>query len=99
MKIVNRKKFIRMIILMFGIIAITSFGFTNISFSKGEVKEKTIYIINGDTLWSIASNEKENNAYYEEKDIRDIVHEIKEINNIENNSILSVGEKLIVNSL
>ena len=99
MKIVNKTKFIRMIILMIGIIIFISFAFSNDTLSKGEVKEKTIYISSGDTLWSIASDEKENNAYYERKDIRDIIYEIKKINNLECNNTLVVGQKLVVNSL
>lgn len=99
MKIVDKRKFIRMLVVMFGVIATIFFMFGNKSYSKGEIKEKVIYISNGDTLWSIASDEKENNAYYESKDIRDIIHEIKEINNIDNNNTLVIGQKLIINSL
>ncbi len=98
MKIVNKKKFIKMIILVIGVIMSFSFYFCNISFSKGEVKTKTIYVSNGDTLWSIASKEKEKNKYYEEKDIRDIIYEIKTLNQLEN-SYLKVGQELIINSL
>ena len=99
MRIVNKKKFIRMITLIIGIIVFTSIYFSNISFSKGEVKTKTIYVSSGDTLWTIASEEQENNLYYEDKDIRDIIYEIKKINNLENKSNLIVGQKLIINQL
>lgn len=99
MRIVNKKKFIRMITLIIGIIVFTSICFSNISFSKGEVKTKTIYVSSGDTLWTIASEEQENNLYYEDKDIRDIIYEIKKINNLENKSNLIVGQKLIINHL
>lgn len=99
MRIVNSKKFIRMIILIVGVIFSISFYFCNISFSKGEVKTKTIYVSNGDTLWSIAQNEQENNDYYINKDVRDIVYEIRKLNNIGNNSNLIVGQELVVNNL
>ena len=96
MRIVNMKKFVRMIILMVGIIIISSICFCNISFSKGEVKTKTIYVSNGDTLWTIAREEQENNPYYENKDVRDIIYEIRKTNNLENNSNLNEGQELII---
>ena len=96
MRIVNKKKFVRMVILMIGVIAFSLVSFCNISFSKGEVKTKTIYVSSGDTLWTIASEEQENNLYYEDKDIRDIVYQIKKINNIENSANLIEGQKLII---
>lgn len=97
MKIVNKFKFIRMLTLILIISALLIFS--NKCFSKGEIKTKTIYVCNGDTLWQIASNEKENNLYYEDKDIRDIIYEIKKLNNLENNFNLSIGQKIIVNEL
>ena len=41
MRIVNKKKFIKMVILIIGIISISFICFINISFSKGEIKTKT----------------------------------------------------------
>ena len=99
MKIVNKKKFIRMLIFIICLIAFISLLFSTSSFSRGEIKEKTIYISSGDTLWSIASEEKENNTYYKNKDIRDIILEIKKLNNIDNNQILSIGQKIIIKTL
>ena len=99
MRIVNKKKFVKMIILIVGIIGILFICFSNISFSKGNIKTKTIYVSNGDTLWTIAQYEQENNTYYDDKDIRDIVYEIKKLNKLENNSNLLVGQKLVINDL
>lgn len=96
MRIVNKKKFIRMVILVIGFIMLLFICFSNISFSKGEVKIKTIYVSSGDTLWTIAKEEKENNSYYEDKDIRDIIYQIKKLNNIQNNSNLIEGQKIII---
>lgn len=96
MRIVNLKKFIRMVILIIGVIMLLFISFSNISFSKGEVKTKTIYVSSGDTLWNIAKEEQENNSYYEDKDIRDIVYQIKKLNNIQNNSNLIEGQKIII---
>lgn len=99
MRIVDKKKFVRMIILIIGIISISFICFSNISFSKGEVKTKTIYVSSGDTLWTIAEYEQENNTYYDNKDIRDIIYEIKKLNNIDNNSNLITGQKLVIKYL
>lgn len=96
MRIVNKKKFIRMVILVMGFIMLLFICFSNISFSKGEVKTKTIYVSSGDTLWTIAKEEQENNSYYEDKDIRDIIYQIKKLNNIQNNSNLIEGQKIII---
>ena len=96
MRIVNKKKFIRMISLIIGIISISFICFSNISFSKGEIKTKTIYVSSGDTLWTIAEEEQENNVYYEDTDIRDIIYQIKQLNDLQNNSNLSEGQKLII---
>lgn len=97
MKIVNRKKFIRMIILMIGIILATSFYCCNTSFSKEERKIKTIYVSSGDTLWAIAMQEQEHNTYYQNKNIREVIYEIRKLNHLEDNANLLVGQKLIVN--
>lgn len=99
MRIVNKKKFIKMVIVVLGIIFAICFYFSNISFSKGEVKTKNIYVSSGDTLWSIAMQEKENNSYYEDKDVRDIIYEIRKINELDNYSYLKVGQELVVYSL
>lgn len=99
MKIVDRKKFYRMILIVIGIISFIIFVFSTSSFSGGEIEEKVIYISSGDTLWSIASEEKENNLYYKNKDIRDIILDIKKINGLDNNTTLSVGQKIVLKSL
>ncbi len=99
MKIVNMKKFLRMTLIVFVIIIGISLYFNNVSFSKGDIKTKTVNVTKGDTLWSIAREEQENNAYYENKDIRDIIYEIKKLNKLDNNSNLKIGQKLIIKSL
>ncbi|MBP3255675.1 MAG: LysM peptidoglycan-binding domain-containing protein [Clostridia bacterium] len=88
-----------MLILVIGILVFASFAFGTTSVSGGKVEEKIIYISSGDTLWSIASEEKENNLYYKNKDVRDIIGEIKSLNGLGNNTTLSVGQKIILKSL
>ena len=97
MKIVNIKKFIKMVIITVAIILAVLLLLTNNSFSKGEIKTKTFSVSSGDTLWSIASFQKSNNDYYKNKDIREIISDIKKLNSMGNNSNLSIGQKLIIN--
>ena len=94
MKIVNYKKFTRGLFLVFLIVFFISLLFTNISFSYNEKNYKSIYVHSGETLWSIACN-LQSNSYYNGKDVRYIINDIKSINNL-TNSNLSVGDILIV---
>ena len=93
MKIVNKKKFIRSISITIGLIIFIIILLINTSFSHTETNYKQIYISSGDTLWNIAKYEKENNVYFEDKDIRYIIDEIKYINNL-NTSNLNIGDEL-----
>lgn len=92
MKIVNKTKFVRMIsifIILLGVIVI----FSKNTYSKVEISYKEDYIYSGDTLWSIAENEIENNKYFENKDIRNVVYELKSVNNF-SSSELYEGQKI-----
>lgn len=80
-------------ILMFGVLILISFIFANKSLSHTEKNFKKVYISSGDTLWSIAKEEKDNNEYFENKDIREIIYELKKANDL-NNSNLKVGLEL-----
>lgn len=93
MKIVNKKKFIRSISIIIALIIFIILMLINTSLSYTEVSYKQIYISSGDTLWNIAKYEKENNIYFQNKDIRYIIDEIKYINDI-NTSNLNVGDEL-----
>ena len=94
MKIVNVKKFIRTISILVILILIIIL-FTNKTYSKVDTKYKEESIILGDTLWSIAEQEAKNNKYFENKDIREIVSEIKRINKLDNLD-LKEGQKLLI---
>lgn len=92
MKIVNKTKFIRTIsifIILLGTIVI----FSKNTYSKGEITYKEDYIYSGDTLWSIAENEIENNKYFENKDIRAVINELRTVNNF-SGAELYEGEKI-----
>lgn len=94
-KIKNFGKFIRSILIILGIIICISFFMSNPTFSHADTKYKTIYIANGDTLWGIAKEEKENNSYYKNKDVREIISSIKSLNKLSTSSVL-VNQKLII---
>ena len=66
---------------------------TTNTYSKVETKYKEEYVYLGDTLWSIAQNELENNKYFEGKDIRYVIEELKKVNNL-SNSNLTEGDKI-----
>ena len=93
MKIVNKKRFIRSISIIIGLIIFIIFMLINTSFSHTEVNYKQIFISSGDTLWGIAKYEKEHNLYFEDKDIRYIVDEIRYINNLDTSN-LNIGDEL-----
>ncbi|MBO5478952.1 MAG: LysM peptidoglycan-binding domain-containing protein [Clostridia bacterium] len=98
LKIVNKGKFIRSILLIFILIMGISLIITNKSLSHAEIKYRTIYVAGGDTLWSIAKQEQETNEYYSNKNIRTIVEDIKQINSI-NSSDLKVNQELKIKEL
>ena len=93
MKIVNKKRFIRSMTITIFLIIFIILMLINTSFSHTETSYKKIFVISGDTLWSIAKYERDNNIYFANKDIRYIVDEIKYINNL-NGSNLKIGEQL-----
>ena len=92
MRIKNRKKFIRGLLI---IIAIISLFVCKSTLSYNKPEYKTIYVSSGETLWEIAKNEQKNNNYYADKDVREIVDSIKNINNLENSSLYE-GQKLMI---
>ena len=90
---INLKKFIRALVIVIGITILITFLATKSIYSYEKLKTKTIYTNKGDTLWNIALKEKENNNYYKDKNIREIVYDIKQINDMQDSIILS-GEAL-----
>lgn len=83
-RVANRKRFT---IFLTTMIIISTMIFTglcklNLAYSTSDSNYTEMTILSGDTLWEIA---KRNNPY--NKDIRIIVHEIMEINNMKSASI------------
>jgi LysM repeat protein len=95
-QIKNKSKFIRSITIIFSLLFLLLVCFAN-TYSTEETRYKTIMITTGDTLWSIAEKEEENNSYYQHKDIRQIVYDIKQKNQL-NNSSLTEGTVLQIPS-
>lgn len=95
MRIKNKKKFIRGLLLIIAIVSLFVSKST-LSFSEPNNRNyKTIYVSNGETLWEIAENEQKNNDYYKNKDIREIVYSIKNTNKL-GNSDLCEGQELLI---
>lgn len=98
MKIVNMKKFVRSIVVLIGIIIAIVLFFPKATLSHNESERtnyETISVAQGNTLWSIASYQQENNPYYIGKDVRDIVNDLRRVNQLTNAS-LQIGQTLRV---
>ncbi len=93
MVIKNKKKFVKSILIIIGIIVFANLLFADKSYSHQEVKYKTLAVVSGDSLWDIAKEERNNNNYYQGKDIRDIIQDIQDVNNLDNCN-LKVGQTL-----
>lgn len=96
MRVVNKTKFIRsniILAILIGSIVI----FATKAYSNVDTKYKEEYVYEGDTLWSIAQEELENNKYFEGKDIRYVVNELKTVNNL-TSANLKEGDKLKIPS-
>ncbi|MGD9567883.1 MAG: LysM peptidoglycan-binding domain-containing protein [Sedimentibacter sp.] len=74
------KRFMFMSILFISILVFASMATIN-AYSKDIPQFDYISVKEGDTLWSIASD------YAENKEIREVIYEISEANNIQNASI------------
>lgn len=94
-RIVNVKRFIISNLVLFVGLFILVSALINNAYSCTNPKYKTIYAESGDTLWTIASTEKEQNELYKNKDVRDIVIDIKKANNLDTSN-LQIGQKLLI---
>ena len=94
MKIVNKKRFIISNLILFSI-AFMLLYMSKVTLSTNIVNYTETYIEEGDTLWQIALCQQENNEYYKNKEIREIINNIKKINKLKNSN-LSVGQKIII---
>lgn len=93
MKIVNIKKFIRSITIVVLVIIGLSLLISNTTYSHGEKQYKTIYVSEGDTLWNIAKTNQSINDYYKGKDVRYILNDLINVNNLKSTTI-TVNQEL-----
>ena len=86
MKIVNFKKFLRSILIVIGLVVAITLILARSSLSHRETEFKTIYVVQGETLWSIASGLQDID-YYRGKDIRDIINDLVNINELDTKTL------------
>ena len=82
-RIVNKYKFIRSMTILLCILGIIICITNHKTYSNSETKYKTEYVVKGETLWEIAEKEIQKNAYFQNKDIQNVILELKEINHME----------------
>lgn len=98
MKKLNMKRIIKLSIAIVVLSMLILLFIHSTSLSYKEVDYNEIYVSSGDTLWNIAKSEQENNEYYKGKDVREIIFDIKKVNNM-TSSDLKVNQKLLIPSL
>ena len=89
------KKSVKIVLSIIVIAVIVWLLVRSTSFSYKEKEYREIYVSNRDTLWEIAKLEKNNNEYYKNKDIREIVFDIKKVNNLQSSDIYE-HQKLLI---
>ena len=87
MIIKSKKKLVRSILLIIGLTIGLVLIMTGKALSHQDISYKKVNIVLGDTLWEIAKEEKENNDYYKGNDIRDIIADIKLVNNLKSSNL------------
>ena len=92
-RIINKYKFIKSITILLCIIGITVCVANHKTYSNSETKYKTEYVVKGETLWEIAEEEIQKNAYFQDEDIQNVILELKEINQM-TTSNLSEGMEI-----
>ena len=68
---------------------------SKVTLSTNIVSYTETYVEEGDTLWQIAGSQQKSNEYYKNKEIREIVNNLKKVNNLKTSN-LSVGQKIII---
>ena len=81
-RIVNKYKFIRSITILLCILGMITCIINHKTYSNSETKYKTEYVVKGETLWEIAEKEIQENAYFQNEDIQNVILELKEINHM-----------------
>lgn len=97
LKIVNKRKFITSMSILIFIVLTSGSVVMSAKTNNDKIYYEKIYINEGDTLWNIAEDEKENNEYYFGKDVRYIIYDLKKINNLKDSNITKGQELNIPN--
>lgn len=87
LRIVNKRRFITVLSTLALVIYFVVCSLNNKVSSNEIVTYKTVTVNSGDTLWSIAQNEQIENEYYKNSDIRKIIFDIKELNNLKTSNL------------
>lgn len=98
MRKLNVKRIMKLIIVMVVLVIVILLFIHSTSLSYKDTQYREIYVCSGDTLWDIAKHEQENNNYYKGKDIREIIFDIKKVNNL-SSSDLNINQKILIPSL
>ena len=92
-KIINKYKFIRTMTILICIVIAIICTASHKTYSNSETKYKTEYVVKGETLWKIAEKEIQENAYFENEDIQNVILELKKLNHM-TTSNLSEGMEI-----
>ena len=98
MRKLNMKKIMRSSVVITVLVLLVLLFIHSTSLSYEDIKYSEVYVCSGDTLWSIAKSEQENNNYYKGKDVREIIFDIKKVNNL-SSSELVINQKILIPSL
>ena len=98
MRRLNMKRIIRSSVIVTILVVLVLLFIHSTSLSYEDIEYNEVYVSSGDTLWSIAKYEQENNNYYKGKDVREIIFDIKKVNNL-SSSDLVINQKLLIPSL
>lgn len=87
----NKFRFICFLLVLFTLMSLLFVSIFNLGkvYSKTYDEFSTYYVESGDTLWEIAEKNNVNN-----KDVRKLIYEIRELNNIDSN--LYIGQQIII---
>ena len=98
MRRLNMKRIIKSIVVITILVILVLLFIHSTSLSYKDIEYNEVYVSSGDTLWSIAKYEQENNNYYKGKDVREIIFDIKKVNNLSNSDLI-INQKLLIPSL
>ena len=92
-EIINKYKFIRTMTILTCIIIAIICIVNHKTYSNSETRYKTEYVVKGETLWKIAEKEIQENVYFQNEDIQNVILELKKVNHM-TTSNLSEGMEI-----